>query len=119
MRGIPPERLPNDAWWWAVQADAAQLHYNYGCVAYIVRINGKLHTVIRWQGRMHEARCGSLAQGMRWIERWIEKRKGWPTLRPERWYDRVDRERRERGRGAVQSVQSEPQKAPFSCTGRR
>jgi hypothetical protein len=76
---------------WRTESDRAHLHWNAGCIAYVVPDGDRFRTVIQWQQRVHEARCGSLAQGMRWIERWMDKRTGLPGMGKVRWYDRVGR----------------------------
>jgi hypothetical protein len=40
--------------------------------------DGGWATQIQWQRAILRARCGSREQGMRWIERWMEKRRGLP-----------------------------------------
>jgi len=63
---------------WRVEEDRAFLDWNYGCIAYVVPKDGRFLSVIQWQQRTHQAPCGSVAQGMRWIERWMAHRRGFP-----------------------------------------
>jgi hypothetical protein len=58
---------------WRITPTSAHLDYRYGCVAFVLpdRLLGKYRSVIEWRGRVLEARCGSVAQGVRWIDRWI------------------------------------------------
>ena len=61
---------------WRITQTSAHLDYRYGCVAYVLpdRVRGKYRSVIQWRGRVLEARCGSIEQGVRWITRWIAVR---------------------------------------------
>ena len=64
---------------WLVQDASAHLLWNAGCIAMVFRDrDGRWRTQIQWQSSTLHARCGSQAQGMRWIERWMEKRRGLP-----------------------------------------
>lgn len=80
---------------WRVDADSAFLDYNAGNVANVQRWRGELVLTIRWQGHTVGGRVGSVAQGVRYAERWIAARPGWPGKRPRRWYDEVDEQRRQ------------------------
>lgn len=77
---------------WLVDEAGAYLHFGAGCCASVSRRGGAWTTVIRFQRHTHEARCGSIVQGMHWIERWFEKQKGKgpPGLlaKGPRWYER-------------------------------
>lgn len=74
--------------WYFIEG-AAYLDYNAGNVASVKPAGGRYRTTIRFRGHVHEGACGSLEQGMRWVDRWIAKHPGWPGKRPERWYDRA------------------------------
>lgn len=74
--------------WYTVEGNA-YLDYNGGNVASVKRVDGRWRTSIRFRGHHHEAPCGSMEQGVRWVTRWIEAHPGWPGKRPERWYDRI------------------------------
>ena len=65
---------------WLLQDGSAHLFWNAGCIAmvYVDPRAGGCQSVIQWQRVRHVARCGSIAQGMQWIERWMEKRAGLP-----------------------------------------
>ena len=89
MRVTPTRPLPA-ACHWNVEHDRAHLQWNYGCIGYVVPDGDRFRTVIQWQQRIHEAPAGSLAQGMRWIERWIEARHGgFPGGGKVRWWERL------------------------------
>jgi hypothetical protein len=79
---------------WRITDVDAFLDYNAGNVANVQRWRGALVLTIRWQGKTVGGPVGSIRQGVRYAERWISARPGWPGLRPERWYDRVDARRR-------------------------
>lgn len=79
---------------WRVTDVDAFLDYNAGNVANVQCWRGELVLTIRWQGKTVGGPVGSIRQGVRYAERWISARPGWPGLRPERWYDRVDARRR-------------------------
>lgn len=82
---------------WRVNADSAFLDYNAGNVAHVQRWRDELVLTIRWQGHTVGGRVGSVGQGVRYAERWIAARPGWPGKRPKRWYDVVDEQRRAAG----------------------
>ena len=78
-RCIPPTRPLPPACRWLLQEGSAHLLWNAGCIAMVFRDrDGKWQTQLQWQQVVHRARCGSREQGMRWIERWMEKRVGLP-----------------------------------------
>lgn len=81
---------------WHTTADSAFLDYNAGNVAHVQRWRGELVLTINWQGKTVGGPVGSVSQGMRFAERWIGARPGWPGKRPVRWYDEVDARRRQR-----------------------
>ena len=75
----PPTRPLPPACRWLVQAETAHLLWNAGCIAIVYRErNGHWATQINWQKATLRAPCGSMAQGRRWVERWMEKRSGLP-----------------------------------------
>jgi hypothetical protein len=78
---------------WRIQPDRAHLDWNAGCIAYVVPQGDRFLSVIQWQQRVHQAPCGSVAQGMRWIDRWMAHRTGLPGMGKVRWYDRVGQAR--------------------------
>jgi len=50
-----------------------------GCIAMVYRDRDRAwQTQIQWQQSTLRSRCASREQGMRWIERWMEKRAGLP-----------------------------------------
>lgn len=74
---------------WRVEPDRAFLNWNYGTVAHVQPRAGRWEVTINFRGGIHGGPAGSLDQGMRFVERWIEARAGMmPTVRPRRWYDR-------------------------------
>lgn len=82
---------------WSFADGAAFLDYNAGNVASVRLVDGKWRTQVRWGP--HEplfGHCGSMEQGMRFIERWVAKRSGPPGLMAKgpRWYDDPQREQR-------------------------
>jgi hypothetical protein len=77
---------------WIVAADRAHLQWNYGCVGFVVPHGAKFVSVVQWGEHRHEAGCASLAQGMRWVERWVAARRGLPGMGKRRWYDRLPRD---------------------------
>jgi hypothetical protein len=90
---VPPTRPLPTSCYWILGADSAHLYWNEGCIGYVAPQRGRLTSVIQWRQRVLAAPCGSVAQGMRWIERWVEKRKGFPGGGKPRWYDNLERER--------------------------
>ncbi|BCT93533.1 hypothetical protein LYSHEL_25570 [Lysobacter helvus] len=79
-RYVAPSRPLPPACRWLLQPDSAHLLWNAGCIAmvYTDQRAGCCQSVIQWQQVRHIARCGSIEQGMRWIDRWMEKRGGLP-----------------------------------------
>jgi hypothetical protein len=88
---VPPTRALPASCYWIRGADCAHLYWNEGCIGYVAPQRGRLTSVIQWRQRVLAAPCGSIEQGMRWIERWIEKRKGFPGGGKPRWYDNLPR----------------------------
>jgi hypothetical protein len=88
---MPPARSLPRACYWIRGADCAHLYWNEGCIGYVAPQRGRLTSVIQWRDRVLAAPCGSVDQGMRWIERWVEKRKGFPGGGTPRWYERLPR----------------------------
>jgi hypothetical protein len=79
-----------DAYRWTEHDGAAFLDYYAGNVASVRQVQGKWQTRIQWAGRVHVGPCGSMAQGRRFVERWVSKRTGPPgLLAKQRWYDRL------------------------------
>lgn len=79
---------------WRIDEDSAFLDYGPVNVANVQRWRDDLVLTIRWQGKTVGGPVGSLRLGMRWADRWIAARPGWPGKRPRRWYDEVDERRR-------------------------
>ena len=72
-RHEPPTRPLPPACRWLVQEGSAHLLWNAGCIAMVFRErDGAWTTQIQWQRATLRARCGSMRQGQRWIERWME-----------------------------------------------
>jgi hypothetical protein len=63
---------------WIESGDRAFLHFRYGCVATIKPDGDRFRTEINWRDLTHAGQVGSMAQGRRFIERWIWNRQGWP-----------------------------------------
>jgi hypothetical protein len=74
---------------WRISDVDAFLDYNAGNVANIQWWRGDLVLTIRWQGHTVGGPVGTIRQGVRYAERWIAARPGWPGKRPRRWYDDV------------------------------
>jgi hypothetical protein len=72
---------------WRITDDSAFLDYNAGNVANVQQWRGNLVLVIRWQGHTVGGPVATIRQGVRYAERWIAARPGWPGKRPRRWYD--------------------------------
>lgn len=66
--------------WYYSEGDAF-LDYNAGCIAW-VRASG-LVRVQAW-GVMSQAQAASQAQGIRFVERWVAARRGFPGMGPRR-----------------------------------
>lgn len=58
------------SFFWIDNPDASYLQYNARGVA-VVKPG---EVVIRWGSREVHGRCGSIAQGKRYVERWMEAR---------------------------------------------
>jgi hypothetical protein len=70
----------NPACRWIRSEQQAFLHWNYVCIA-SVKPDGKRYAVeISWCQYTHRGRAATLAQGMRFIERWVTCQKGLPGL---------------------------------------
>lgn len=78
---------------WRITPTSAHLDYRYLCVAFVLPDRTRFRSVIQWRGRTHEAPCGSVAQGVRWIERWIAAQGDRMPTNVRRW-DVAYRERR-------------------------
>jgi hypothetical protein len=77
-RYATPTRPLPPACRWLLQDGSAHLLWNAGCIAYVYRDRVGFQSVIQWGGPTLRAPCASIDQGMRWIERWMEKRQGLP-----------------------------------------
>lgn len=78
---------------WRFDADSAFLDYGPVNVAHVQRWRDELVLTIQWQGHVVGGRVGSIAQGVRYANRWIAARPGLPGRRPRRWYDDVQARR--------------------------
>lgn len=78
---------------WRITPTSAHLDYRYGCVALVLPDRGKYRSVIEWRGHVLEARCRSVTQGVRWIERFIAAKGDRLPTAVRRW-DVVFRDRR-------------------------
>lgn len=47
--------------------DHTTLDWNYSCIASVRREGNYFQTRITWQGRVHLAKAGTRAQGIRWV----------------------------------------------------
>lgn len=65
---------------WIETPDAAYLHWHYACIASVKRRADYFETRVEWQGHEHVSRAGSLAQGIRYVTRWVEAQKAFPTV---------------------------------------
>lgn len=59
---------------WRIEPDRAFLDWIAGNVANVQRFQGQWQLNIRYQGLAVMAPCGSLGQGIRYAERWIQAR---------------------------------------------
>lgn len=66
---------------WIATEDSAFLHWHYACIATVKADGDGFETVISWCDREHRGRAGSMAQGMRFVERWVSVQKGLPRHR--------------------------------------
>jgi hypothetical protein len=64
----------------AVVPRMLRLDWNHGCIASVRRDGDFFVTRIDWGGRTHFAKAGSLVQGVRWVSRWVDVRKGPPSF---------------------------------------
>lgn len=90
------ERMLSPSFRWRISDRDAFLDYGPVNVAHVqaFRTCDGLTLTIRWQGKTVGGPVASIAQGVRFAERWIAARPGWPGKRPERWYDRAVSARR-------------------------
>lgn len=70
--------LPSECRWIEWEPGYATLEWNYGCVAAVRQRDSYIETRVAWQRSEHYGRAGSMAQGRRFVERWISARKGFP-----------------------------------------
>lgn len=117
-RALPP------ACRWLLQDGSAHLLWNAGCIAMVTcDREGRWSTQIQWQRAVLRARCGSRDQGMRWIERWMEKRQGLPgsgnrkAVRRPAWIDAFEARGASRAAGERGSQPSFQRTSPsaLSC----
>jgi hypothetical protein len=64
---------------WIETEAGAVLHWHYACIATVKRRGDHFETCVEWQGHEHTGRAGSLGQGIRYVTRWVEAQKGFPT----------------------------------------
>lgn len=69
------------AYYWIDSEDGSYLRWNASTVAYVEPEGWRWRTTINWGNRQHTAVAGSLAQGKRWIERWVTGKRGPRTIR--------------------------------------
>lgn len=62
------------SFYWLDFPDGSYLRRNYACIATVKPRDGRWETVIKWGDACYYGRAGSLAQGKRWIERWVSVR---------------------------------------------
>lgn len=74
---------------WRIDEASAYLDFNYGNVAHVIRgrESQRFRTVIQFRQKRHEGPCGSITQGVYFIERWIAARGGLPGGGKVHWYD--------------------------------
>lgn len=65
--------------YWIDDSDAAFLRWNMSTVAYVRRAGEKYRVTIQWRSSVHTGSAGSVAQGKRFIERWVSKQRGLPN----------------------------------------
>src|SRR6478672_4138668 len=56
---------------WRIETDAAFLDFNWGNVATIRRHGRRFRTCIKFRQHVHEGTCGSIQQGVYFIESWL------------------------------------------------
>lgn len=66
---------------WIETERGAFLRFNYGMMASVKPLNGRYEVTIYWRDDQHGGAVGSIAQGKRFIERWVAKRRGLPKNR--------------------------------------
>lgn len=66
---------------WIHTESGSYLHWNYGCVAYVTN-DGRV--VIQGWGVRETHPSPSVGQGRKFIERWVERRTGFPGMRRRR-----------------------------------
>ena len=65
---------------WIQSEGNAFLHWHYRCIATVKRRGGRYTLTIDWGVHEHTGQAVSLAQGMRFVERWVGAQEGLPTL---------------------------------------
>jgi len=89
--------LPGQCRWIEWDEGYATLDWLYGCVAAVRQQDGCVQTRVTWQQHEHYGRAASMAQGRRFVERWISARRGFPGYvkrNPIRGWDTPAAERR-------------------------
>ena len=66
---------------WIETERGAFLRFNYRMVANVKPLGEGFDVTIHWCEAEHHGPVGSIAQGKRFIERWVEKRRGFPVRR--------------------------------------
>lgn len=72
--------LPLQCRWIEWNPGYATLAYWYGCVGSVRQRNGRIETRVEWQQAEHYGKAASMAQGRRFVERWIIARTGFPGV---------------------------------------
>lgn len=70
--------LPAQCRWIEWSEDHATLDWSYGCVGSVRRTGDRVVTRVLWADHEHYCDAGSMAQGRRYVERWISARRGFP-----------------------------------------
>ena len=65
---------------WITTENGAFLHWNYACIATVKQRGDHVELCIDWQGHTHSSRAASMAQGVRFVTRWVEAREGLPFV---------------------------------------
>lgn len=73
--------MRSPAYHWIEGDGRALLRFNFRMVASVKPAGDRYMVAISWQGREHGGLVGSLDQGRRYVERWVDARKGFPTRR--------------------------------------
>lgn len=79
MPRIIPRELPPPCRWVECRDGGIALHWHYGCIA-SVRPDGMVTITWAWGVRL-QGKAASLAQGRRYVERWVAARPGLPPGR--------------------------------------